>query len=134
MVSNSGIGGLTHLTGISIMVGNNLRPGEWIEFESASFPAYIKGHDSSVQPLDATPRKVALRGFDGSGNVVLIENNTDTFAGRRRLRDHSHRRLSTGTVQWNYEHKTVVIRIEGTPDCVGNRPWDPCGGVGGDIP
>ena len=128
---NFDIGGLTHLTQMSIVVGNNLREDEWLEFESSSFPAYIRGHDSSLQPLGASPRKVYLNGFDGSTTMVAVEGIQETFGGRRRL--NHHRRLTVGTVQWVEERQTVLIRVEGTPNCFGARPWDPCGGDGGSL-
>ena len=132
MVTNSP-SQLTHLTGMSIVVGNNLRPGEWLEFETSSFPAYIQGHNSELQPLGATPKRIYLNGFDGSSSMVLVENNTDTFGGRRRLSGHPHRRLTEGTIQWNEERKTLLIRVEGPPDCYSATPWDPCGGGGGGV-
>ena len=121
-------GWLTHLAKISIMVGNNLREGEWLEFESSNFAAFIEGHDGlPPRPLGALPKRIVLNGFDGSGMVAVNENLTDTFAGRRRLRS-NRRQLSYGTVQWIAERKTVLIRVEGQPNCYKSRPFDPCGG------
>ena len=43
------------------------------------------------------------------------------------------RRLTTSTVTWDYETKSVVIRFEGPPNCVTARPFDPCAGVVGHL-
>ena len=41
------------------------------------------------------PKKVFLSGFDGTNGYAIVENQTQTFAGRRQLS--GHRQLSTRT-------------------------------------
>ena len=57
------------------------------------------------------PQKIFLSGFDDTNGYAIAENNTETFAGRRQLT--AHRALSVGTVKWDIERKTALIRIEG---------------------
>ena len=77
------------------------------------------------------PKKVFLSGFDGTNGYAIVENQTQTFAGRRQLS--GHRQLSTGTIRWVAARKSVVIRIEGAPDCVDSQPWNPCNGNRGKV-
>lgn len=125
------VGHGTHLEDMGVALGNSLLPGEWIELESTSFPHYLLGHDSSIRSYGSEPKKIYLSGFDGTNGYTIVENQTQTFAGRRQLS--GHRRLSVGTITWNDERKTVIIRIEGPPNCFKARPWDPCGGNGGSV-
>ena len=110
-------------------LGNSMQPGDWIEFETTSFPHYLTGHDSKLRNYGNEPQRVYLTGFDGSGVYASNTNMTQASAGRRKLGD--HRRLSVPSITWNDEHKTAVIRIEGRPNCMDAKPWDPCGGNDG---
>ena len=129
---NFDIGFQTHLEQMGLRLGTQLLPGEWIEFESTSFPHYLQGHSSdSLRNYGEEPKRVYLSGFDNTNGFAIVENQTQTFAGRRRLT--GHRRLSVGTITWNNERKSVIIRIEGPANCYTNQPWNPCGGSGGDV-
>ena len=57
-------GQLVHLETTSISLGNSLRPGEWIEFETNPYPAYLATHVApGIRPRGAVPKRVSLSGM-----------------------------------------------------------------------
>ena len=135
------IGGIVHVEALKIAIGV-LKAGEWIEFETNPYPAFLGTHvEPLIRPRGALPRKFAFDGVDGglSNGTRPYSEADETFGGRRRLvprrrldaRRVERRRLSAGTVTWNPAHESAILRIEGEPNCLAERPWDPCAGVGG---
>ena len=124
--------GIGHLEQTQITVGQGLRDGEWIEFETNPIPAYLKTHIApGIRPRGALPTHVTLAGWEGiTYHGSRPYNPTDeTFGGRRRM---MVRRLdSTAAVWWDPKTDSAIIRIEGAAKCLTDRWFDPCGGVTG---
>ena len=121
--------GILHLEATAITVGQALKDGEWIEFETNPYPAYLETHlKPGVRPRGALPATVKLAGWESGTSVAEREKlpEDETFGGRR-LR----RKLSTGTVSWNPKTESAIIRIEGAANCLSDRWFDPCYGVNG---
>ena len=79
-------GQIAHLEDVAIGLGNQLQPGEWIEFETSPFPSFLRHHDGpEVRPHGALPRKFVLGGeFNNTASRPYNES-YETFGGRRRL-------------------------------------------------
>merc|ERR1711951_329687 len=51
---------------LALAIGNTLRPGEWIEFETNPYPAYMAtASKAGVRPRGAKPSRIELRGGAG---------------------------------------------------------------------
>jgi hypothetical protein len=62
MVELLGIVGFMHIEKTAITVGQNLGPYDWLEFETAPFPAYLKTHvDPGIRPRGALPSQAVLQ-------------------------------------------------------------------------
>ena len=66
-------GQIAHLEDVAIGLGNQLQPGEWIEFETNPYPAYLVSHAvPRIRPRGALPNKVTL-----SGMPITVTNRDD---------------------------------------------------------
>jgi len=247
-------GQLGHMEDLAVGIGNTLRPGEWIEFETNPYPAYLAtASEAGVRPRGSSPNRIELRGlphknedgefvdadgnqlplddkgedilpdiafdsidFDGAqlpgaGNYTYarpplvnfsafedsglyglgLDNMTEAVNQKlmanvqsyrpapppappppwwlipqvrrameeqramapgdeenaaseprrvkvgpydgvtlpRHGRPFARRRLATGEIYWDEKRSSAVLHVEGPPNCLSLRPFDPCGGV-----
>ena len=56
-------GQINHIESLAFGIGASLQPGEWIEFETNPYPAYLAAPvKPGIRPRNALPRKVGLAG------------------------------------------------------------------------
>ena len=111
---------ILHLEAFQMEVGHALLPDEFIEFETNVFPdhpMYVTGERQKGHvPLD-----FKLASWDGATST----DRRDTYIENRR------RMTSRGTVTYDEERETAILRVEGQAECLTSQPYDPCAGVMG---
>ena len=141
--------GVLHLEQSRIWAGQAMRAGEWVELATNSLGAYPQTHVApGVRPLGSVPTHFSMN-VDGKtySTAVVPSDGIDAHSEQRRQLDiaqgagptpafqvtsRDRRRLTTGGVTFDPVTEQSIIRLEGPPDCLAERWYDPCGGVVGE--